>query len=173
MLTKRHIETDGAIERIWDYKPEWSNKLRAIPMETTLMQWKTNSSYMDQHSCRFHLWINKRFTENSENSCSLKTVYKVQRYAKPCRSKCEVRSSSDRHSVVSDSLPSHRLRPTRLLCPWGSPGKNTGVHCHSLLQRIFPTQGLNPGLLHCRQIPYRLSYRDDLNMRWTISQNKG
>ena len=39
-----------------------------------------------------------------------------------------------------------------------SPGKNTGVGCHSLLQRIFPTQGLNLGLLHCRQSlpPYHL-----------------
>jgi len=33
-----------------------------------------------------------------------------------------------------------------------SPGKNTGVGCHALLQGIFPTQGLNSGLLHCRQI---------------------
>ena len=45
----------------------------------------------------------------------------------------------------------------RLLCPWASPGKNTGVVCHSLLQGIFLTQGLNPGLLHCRwdSLPYR------------------
>ena len=40
------------------------------------------------------------------------------------------------------------LQPTRLLCPWDSPGKNTGVGCHALLQRIFPTQGSNPCLLH-------------------------
>ena len=39
--------------------------------------------------------------------------------------------------------------------------KNTGLDCHSLLQRIFPIQGLNPGLLHCRQILYCLSYRED------------
>ena len=38
------------------------------------------------------------------------------------------------------------LWPTRLLCPWDSPGKNTGVACHALLQEIFPTQGLNPHL---------------------------
>ena len=44
---------------------------------------------------------------------------------------------------------------TRLLCPWDSPGKNTGKSGHALLQRIFPTQRLNPGLLHCRQIPHR------------------
>ena len=41
--------------------------------------------------------------------------------------------------------------------PWNSPGKNTGVSCHFLLQRIFPTQGSNLGLLHCRQNLYRLS----------------
>ena len=48
------------------------------------------------------------------------------------------------------------LQPTRLLCPWSSPGKNTGVGCHSLLQRLFPTQGLNPSLPHCRQVLYHL-----------------
>ena len=37
------------------------------------------------------------------------------------------------------------------LRPWDSPGKNTGVGCHFLLQGIFPTQGLNPGLPHSRQ----------------------
>ena len=38
-----------------------------------------------------------------------------------------------------------------ILCPWDSPGKNTGVGCHFLLQGIFPTQGSNLGLLHCRR----------------------
>ena len=38
------------------------------------------------------------------------------------------------------------IQPTRLFCPWDSPGKNTGVGCHALLQGIFPTQGLNPRL---------------------------
>ena len=40
------------------------------------------------------------------------------------------------------------LSSTRPLCPWNFPGKNTGVGCHFLLQEIFPTQGLNPHLLH-------------------------
>ena len=39
-------------------------------------------------------------------------------------------------------------------CPWDFPGKNTGVGCHALLQGIFPTQRLNPGLLRCRRILY-------------------
>ena len=63
-------------------------------------------------------------------------------------------------SVVSDSLWPHGLQPTRLLCPWDFPRKNTGVGCHFLLQGIFLTQGSNPGLLHCRQMLYRLCYQE-------------
>ena len=62
-------------------------------------------------------------------------------------------------SVVSDSLRPHGLEPTRLLCPWNSPGRNTGVGSHSLLQRIFPPQGSNPGLLHCRWMLNFLSHQ--------------
>ena len=65
-------------------------------------------------------------------------------------------------SVVSDTLGPHGPHPARLLCPWNSPGKNTRVGCHSLLQGIFLTQGLNPGLLHCRQILYYLSHQRSL-----------
>ena len=43
--------------------------------------------------------------------------------------------------------------------PWDFPGKSTGVGCHFLLQRIFLTQGSNPGLLHCRQMLYSLSHQ--------------
>ena len=63
------------------------------------------------------------------------------------------------HSVVSDSLRPHGLQPTRLFCPWDFPGKNTGVGCHSLLQGIIPTQRLNLGLQHCRQILYCLGHQ--------------
>ena len=69
-------------------------------------------------------------------------------------------------SVVSNSLRRHVLQPTRLLCPWDSPGKNTGVNCHVLLQRILPTQELNLGLLHCRQILYRLSHQRSSVLRF-------
>ena len=46
----------------------------------------------------------------------------------------ELQSEKWSHSVVSDSSRPHGLQPTRLLCPWDSPGKNTGVGCHFLLQ---------------------------------------
>jgi len=44
-------------------------------------------------------------------------------------------------------------------CPWTSPGQNTGVGSLSLLQEVFPTQELNPGLPHCRWIVYQLSHK--------------
>ena len=52
------------------------------------------------------------------------------------------------HSVISDSLQPYGLWPARFLCPWDSPGKDTGVGCHFLLQGIFLTQGANLSLLH-------------------------
>jgi len=60
-------------------------------------------------------------------------------------------------SVLSDSLQPHGLKPTRLLCPWGFPGRNTGMGCHALLQGIVPTQGLSSALPHCRWILYHLN----------------
>ena len=48
----------------------------------------------------------------------------------------------------------------RLLYPWNSPDKNTGVSCHSLLWGIFLTQGSNQGLLLCRQSLYCLNHQE-------------
>ena len=65
---------------------------------------------------------------------------------------------TESHSVMSDSL-----KPHELYSPWNSPGQNTGVNSYSLLQAIFPTQGSNPGLPHCRQIFNQLSHEGSLN----------
>ena len=73
----------------------------------------------------------------------------------------QIESSSVTHSVPN-SLQLHGLDcspPSSSVCG-DSPGKNTGVGCHFFPQGIFPTQGLNPGLLHFRQILYHLSYMD-------------
>ena len=83
--------------------------------------------------------------------------------------------------VWAVSVQPHRWQPTRLPHPWHSPGKNTGVGCHFLLQcrkvpiplpalpgslfavfhgemhNLEPVQGMNPGLLHCRQIGHHMS----------------
>ena len=64
---------------------------------------------------------------------------------------------SESRSVMSDSL-----RPHGLFSPWNSPGQNTGLGSLSLLQGIFPTQGLNPGLLYCRWILYQQNHKGSL-----------
>ena len=56
----------------------------------------------------------------------------------------------------------HGLLPDILLCPWNSPGQNTGVGIHSLLQGIFPTKGSNPGFPDCKWIRYHMSHQGSL-----------
>ena len=65
-----------------------------------------------------------------------------------------IKSESESRSVMSDSLLPHGLHS-----PWDSPGQNTGVGSLSLLQGIFPTQGSNLGLLHCRWILCQPSHK--------------
>ena len=73
------------------------------------------------------------------------------------------KSLSKSRKSVSCSVISWTV--ARLPCPWNTPGKRTGVGCHTLIQEIFSTQGMNPGLPHCRQILYRLSHQGSI---WTI-----
>ena len=64
-----------------------------------------------------------------------------------------LKSESESHSVMSNSLWAHGL-----YSPWNSPGQSTGVGRFPSSGDL-PTQGLNPGLLHCRHILYRLSHK--------------
>ena len=95
------------------------------------------------HSICQQIWKNQQWLETA--------LEKVSFHSNP--------KESISHSTVPNSLQPNGLEPTRLLCPWNSPGKNTGVGCPVLLQGIFLTQGLNPGLLHCGQILYHLSHQ--------------
>ena len=76
-------------------------------------------------------------------------------------------SESESHLVMSDSLQPHGLYSL-----WNSPSQNTRVGSCSLLQGIFPTQGLNPGLLHCRQILYQLSHQRSLVYIWGLTEKR-
>ena len=78
----------------------------------------------------------------------------LQTDSSPSEPSGTLKSESESHSVVSDSLRSHGI-----YSPWNSPGQDTGVGSLSLLQGIFPTRGLNLGLPHCRRILYQLSYQ--------------
>ena len=66
---------------------------------------------------------------------------------------------------VAQSCPT--LWPHGLYSPWNSPGQNTGVGSLSLLQGIFPTQGSNPGLAHCRQILYYQLIHSEAQEHWS------
>ena len=68
-----------------------------------------------------------------------------------CLTLCNPMDCSPPGSAVHTCIP----------CPWSSPGKNTGVGSHSLLQGIFLNQGMNPGLPHHRQILFRLSHQEN------------
>ena len=68
-------------------------------------------------------------------------------------------SSSIPHVKWSELVVSDSLWPHELYSPSNSPGRNPGVSSLSLLQGIFPTQGWNPGLPHCRRILYQLSHK--------------
>ena len=73
------------------------------------------------------------------------------------------------NSLVMNCVCAESFSGVQLFAPWtvthhaplsrDSPGKNTGVGCHALLQGIFPTQGSNPHLLHCRCILYCMSHQ--------------
>ena len=87
------------------------------------------------------------------------------------------------HSVMSNSLRPRGMQPTKLLNPWDSLGKNTGVDCHFLLQGTFLTQGSNPGLPHCRKtlltsVPWmwELNYKESWAPKnwcfWTVVLEK-
>ena len=63
-------------------------------------------------------------------------------------------------SVTSNSVWLYGLHTASLLCPWDSVGGSTGVGCRALLQGLFPAQGLNPGLRHCRRTPHGWAARE-------------
>ena len=106
--------------------------------------------------------------ENNSGVCVCVCVkwYKKRWSVHVCWMECNILTYNESVScwVVSDFLRVYGLQPTRLLCPWDSPGKNTGVDCHFRFQGIFPIQRLN--LISCsagrfytiwatRDVPYR------------------
>ena len=108
-------------------------------------------------SGRIHSLVQQALTEQLLwTTCLLGSGYTYNWEAKDFL-RMKVKSVS--YSVVSNCLQPHGLYSTRFLCPWNSPGKNTAVGSHSLLQGIFPMQRLNLSLLLGRQTLYCLSHQ--------------
>ena len=100
--------------------------------------------------CMAKKFTDKSWTIHHSEKCGEKNQISIDKWIiKVMYSYSE--SESEICSVLSDSL-----RPHGIYSPWNSPGQNTGVGSFSLLQGIFPTQGLNSGLSHCRWILYQL-----------------
>ena len=151
---KKYYEVGGHLFRPWQI-------CSCIPCEAS-------SEYIwqeeDQKQLTFVLVI---FIQISQTSQWNQTHVKKKSFPFPCGSFCFACGVGGLVVVVlvaqscptlwdpTDYSPPGSSVHARILCP----GKNTGVGSHSLLQRIFPTQGSNPGPLHCRQILYHLSYR--------------
>ena len=85
-----------------------------------------------------------------------------------CFNKVEVKSLSRSRLFATPWI----VVCTKLLRPWDFQGKSTVVGCHFLLQGIFPTQGSNPGLSHCRQALYHLSHQGSPVFQY-VSLNTG
>ena len=103
---------------------------------------------------RYRIWGKKKIQMNL-----FPKQKETQRHRKQTYGHLKGKGDGVSHSIMSDSLRPHVLQSTRFLCPWNSPGKNTRVGSHCLLQGIFPTQGSNPSHLSYRQILYWLSHQ--------------
>ena len=120
----------------------------------TECKWKIITLERDNIGCEIHL---SHLQHRSRQDASLTPSFLIHRieimdiYLIGLLAKLDI---SESWSVMSDSLRSHEQHSS-----WNSPGQNTEVGSLSLLQGIFPTQGSNPGLLHCRQILYWLSHQ--------------
>ena len=92
------------------------------------------------------------------------------------KTKAVKRDKEEHYIMIKGSIQEEDITIINIYAPnIGAPqyvSQNTGVGCHFLLQGIFPTQGLNLGLLHCRQILYRLSYKGSPRQMLTSMKGK-
>ena len=133
----------------WSKKPEHKNRSNIV----------INAIHKNIKKIKLLCWASEtyailfiKYTSIKNNNGKILILIHMIHLGKTNRPLSEVWSES--RSVVSDSLWPHGLYPRN------SPGQNTGVGSLSLLQGIFPTQGSNPGLPHCRWILHQLSPRE-------------
>ena len=119
---------------------------RTLPRVEGLGEGRVREFGMDMYTLLYLKWITNKdllYSTGSSAQCYVEAWMEGE-FGGECES----------HLVLSDFL-----RPHGLYSPRNSPGQNTRVGSLSLLQGIFPTQELNPGLPHCRWILYQLSHK--------------
>ena len=107
---------------------------------------------MDRGAWQLQSMVSQRVRHDWSNGAQ--HIHEIQWTKRTWLNTYMTKFESESCSVISNSLG-----PQGLYSPWNSPGKNAGVGSLSLLQGIFPTQGSNPGLPHCRWILYQLSHQ--------------
>ena len=127
--------------------------------------WLNDPSHLwDEASIKSPVVCGSENFQVAEDMKELEAVYTTSRHLAPClfaiwmlicisTSYCFITQS------CLNSLWPYGLKPARFLCPWDFPGKNIGVGCHFLLQRIFSTQGSNPYLLPWQTVSLLLSHQ--------------
>ena len=141
---QHHMWHDRALVTLWESDTDEDSSLRSLAHE-----WLTAGS----------VWTKQSWRKGSYTLCALnREVVSLGEQGNPLlqpQATRQVRACS----VMSNSLPPCGLQPARLLCPWKSPGKNTRMGCHALLQGIFPTQVSNLSLLYWRADSLPLSHQ--------------
>ena len=174
---------DEWIRKLWYiYTMEYYSAIKKNRFESVLMRWmklepikhsEVSQKEKHQYSILTHIWEidgetvetvsdfifwGSKITADGDGSHEIKRCLllgrKVMTNLDGILKSRDINILSESHSIVSNSLLLHGL-----YSPWNSPGQNTGVGSLSLLQGIFPTQGSNPGLLHCRRILYQLNHK--------------
>ena len=120
----------------------------------------TTEVTQQQHTCHYYMFFMYTLSLQQTDEIDTSNIIPIfhMRKLKPSRIffffKCQCQSLGHVQLFVTLWTIAHLAS-----CPWNSPGKNTGVACHFILQGIFLNQGLNPGLLNCRQILYQMSHQ--------------
>ena len=163
-LWRYYIPQEGLCDKIHDFIGEdwvkgksWkytSEQNRFIAVLFSFLKWWIKCSYANEF--QFFLKSVTCFPSvHKMTKLNSSLTHKFNNVQCHCSKCCAIVS----HSVMSDSLQPHECSPPGSSDRGDSPGKNTGVGCHALLQGIIPTQGLNSGLFHCRQILYYVSHQ--------------
>ena len=145
MLIASHLTSILILIQAWQFF-----KFFTISLAHTASARRLCVNYLVQHHWKWRSSATSFYDNQKPNT--IKFVF-IKRYT--------VGNESTRYEAndLITILTSTMEEGDRLLCPWDSPDKHTGVGRHSLLQGVFLTQEWKPDLLHCRQILYCLSHQ--------------
>ena len=151
---------DKLLNILW--KPRWEGSSGRMDTCTCMAESLSCSLKLSQH-CYLALSQYNRKRRNTQKT-GFKSLYTPSSPNHPCPCSLKWKSLSRVWLCTS-------IRSAKLFCPWNSPGKNTGVGTHSLLQGSFQTLGLNLALLHCGQMFFTIWVSREVPAMFSVSAN--